>query len=78
MALLSKDDNSKLNNAIFPVKRDYIINLEKEGKFIPPCTRNVFLKFYSESNSQPYYWSSEDKRQYFDMIESTINDFLAE
>lgn len=78
MALLSKDDNSKLNNAIFPVKRDYIINLEKEGKFIPPCTRNVFLKFYSESNSQPYYWSSDDKRQYFNMIESTINDFLAE
>ena len=76
LALLTKQDNSILNNAIFPVKRDYIINLEREGQFIPPCTRNVFLKFYSESNSQPYYWSKDDKEQYFDAIQKIITEFV--
>lgn len=75
MALLSKPDNSALNNFIFPVKRDRIINLEKKGSFIPPCTRNVFLKFYSNADSQPYYWSKNDQKAYFDEIEHIINKF---
>lgn len=73
LALLSKKDNSVLNNSIFPAKRDLVIKLEKEGKFIPPCTRNVFLKFYSESNSQPFYWSEYDKKMYFEEIKNVIN-----
>ena len=75
MALLSKPDNSALNNSIFPVKRDHIISLEKEGRFIPPCTRNVFLKFYSAADTQPYYWSRHDQTQYFENICSVINKF---
>lgn len=75
MALLSKPDNSALNNSIFPVKRDHIISLEKQGRFIPPCTRNVFLKFYSTADTQPYYWSRHDQTQYFENICSIINKF---
>ncbi|GAH45101.1 unnamed protein product [marine sediment metagenome] len=76
LALLSKKDNSALNNSIFPVKRNKIIDIEKEGKFIPPCTRNVFLKFYSNSDNQPYYWSKTDKDLYFKAIEKVLNPFL--
>lgn len=76
LALLSKKDNSALNNSIFPVKRNKIISLEKEGKFIPPCTRNVFLKFYSNSDNQPYYWSKTDKILYFKAIENVLRPFL--
>lgn len=76
LALLSKKDNSALNNSIFPVKRNKIIALEREGKFIPPCTRNVFLKFYSNSDSQPYYWSSSDKTSYFDSMTKVFDSFL--
>ncbi len=76
LALLSAKDNSALNNAIFPVKRERIIELEKEGKFIPPCTRNVFLKFYSPSDSQPYYWSGDDQDNYLKQIKETLADFL--
>ena len=75
MALLSTDDNAALNNSIFPVKRTKIIRLEKEGKFIPPCTRNVFLKFYSESDSQPYYWGAKDQAAYLNEIKQVINNF---
>ena len=75
MALLSCPDNSRLNNAIFPVKRDRIIKMEREGSFIPPCTRNVFLKLYSKADNQPYFWSTRDKADYIEEIENVFNDF---
>ena len=76
LALLSKKDNSALNNAIFPVKRDKVIALERAGNFIPPCTRNVFLKFYSEADNQPYYWGATDKARYFEAIATTLKPYL--
>ena len=75
MALLSCPDNSRLNNAIFPVKRDRIIQMEREGSFIPPCTRNVFLKLYSKADNQPYFWSTRDKADYISEIENVFNNF---
>lgn len=78
MALLSCPDNARLNNAIFPVKRDRIINMELEGKFIPPCTRNVFLKIYSKADSQPFFWSYEDKQNYVNEIKNVFNKFKIE
>ena len=75
MTLLSSPDNTRLNNAIFPVKRDRIIQMEREGKFIPPCTRNVFLKIYSKADSQPYFWSYEDKYNYVNEIKNVFNKF---
>ena len=36
LALLSAKDNSALNKAIFPVKRRRILELERQGSFIPP------------------------------------------
>lgn len=75
MALLSQKDNAALNNSIFPVKRDKIIAMEKSGRFIPPCTRNVFLKYYSEADTQPYFWSIKDQQAYMETIIKTINEF---
>ena len=78
MALLSRPDNSSLNNAIFPVKRDRIIELERQGHFIPPCTRNVFLKLYSRADNQPYFWSANDKEEYLAAIYDMFNSFKNE
>ena len=52
--------------------------MEREGKFIPPCTRNVFLKIYSKADSQPYFWSYEDKMNYVDEIKKVFNKFKEE
>ncbi|WP_405570215.1 DUF262 domain-containing protein [Winogradskyella sp. Asnod2-B02-A] len=76
LALLSKIDNSTLNNSIFPVKRNKIIQLEKGGRYVPICTRNMFLKFYSNSDQQPFYWSKSDKESYFNNIKEVISDYL--
>ena len=75
MALLSCPDNSRLNNAIFPVKRDRIIEMERKGSFIPPCTRNVFLKLYSKADNQPYFWGSSDKIDYINEINRVFEKF---
>ena len=73
LALLGKKDNSSLLNFIFPVKRNKIIELEKEGQFIPYCTKIVFMKAYSNADNQPFYWSEIDKKAYFDEIVRVFN-----
>lgn len=76
LALLSSADNSSLNNAIFPIKCKRLFQLEKEGSFIPECTKNVFLKNYSKSYTPPYRWSKEDREDYVNEINRVFNNYL--
>ncbi len=77
LALLSKRDNSALNNSIFPVKRNKLIQMEKEGKYIPITTRNAFMKYYNDSDLQPFYWSKSDKKNYVTNIEEILKPYLS-
>ena len=77
LALLSKKDNSALNNSIFPVKRNKIIQMEKEGKYIPITTRNLFFKYYNDADMQPFYWSKSDKKKYIKNIEDILKPYLS-
>lgn len=72
LALLDQSTNRMYKNAFFPVKRNYIIQKEKEGVFIPFCTRNVFLKAYSKKLKDVMHWNSKDGDDYFDEIKSTL------
>ncbi len=77
LALLSGKNNSALNNSIFPVKRDLIMKLDKNASFIPICTKNVFLKYYSNDLSQIYFWSEKDREDYLNaMIDMLEKDYL--
>lgn len=76
LALLSSADNSSLNNAIFPIKCKRLFLLEKEGSFIPECTKNVFLKNYSKSYTPPYRWSKEDREDYMNEINRVFNNYF--
>jgi len=76
LALLPKNSNSSLSNNIFPIKRDIIIDKDKQGEFIPICTKNVFLKFYSNSISKLYVWQEEDRQQYITEIKRVLNEFI--
>lgn len=65
LALLSGGDNSVLGNAVFEVKRRRILELDKKGAFIPICTRQVFLKYYTDANAhQIHFWSTQDRESY--------------
>ena len=76
MALLNRDTNSSIGNNFFDVKRNMIIKMDREGVFIPVCTRNVFLKYYSSDPSQIHYWSEADRRDYLNTIKRTLRDYL--
>lgn len=72
IALLSAKDNSALNKAIFPVKRRRILELERQGSFIPPCTKDVFLKTYSPTFTATYRWTKDDREAYVKEIKRVL------
>jgi uncharacterized protein with ParB-like and HNH nuclease domain len=69
MALLSVAENAALNNSTFDVKRNKILEMDKKGEYIPICTRRVFLKYYTESQSnQLQFWGENDRNSYLDAM----------
>jgi hypothetical protein len=76
MALLSRNDNSKLNNGLFPVKRGRIIELEKNGAFIPIATKKVFQKYFKDCTKQLSKWEKQDRKAYLNDIKETLKIFL--
>lgn len=76
LALLSSKDNSSLNNSIFPAKRDKIKLLDKEGSFIPICTKNVFLKYYSDDVKDSLRWNKLDRDKYLKEIINELEPYL--
>ncbi len=80
MALLSRDDNSVLNNSVFEVKRRHVITLDQKGSYIPVCTRNVFLKYYDKnaSSQQLHFWGPRDREAYLKAMRGTLSPYLLE
>ncbi len=78
MALLTKDDNAALNNSCFAYKRIVLLQLERKGKFIPPCTRNVFLKVYSPIGAPSYKWGRADREAYLKAMKEAVKEFIPE
>jgi len=76
LALLSVGVNSSLSNSIFPIKRQILKQKDTTGEFIPICTKNVFLKYYSSDIKNIYYYSSDDRRDYLNAITTTLNRFM--
>lgn len=77
MALLSKNDNSALNNSTFDVKRNMIVDMDRRGAFIPYCTKMVFLKYYTPSSeNQIHFWGQKDREAYIKSMENMLNPYL--
>lgn len=69
LALIGRNDNALLNNSLFETKRQKIIELDSSGEYIPVCTRNVFLKYYSPAGANhPHFWGRDDRSAYFRQI----------
>lgn len=76
LTLLDAGTNRSYKNAVFPVKRKTIIENEKTGTFIPICSRNVFMKYYSPKIEQMTFWSETDRTAYFENIKEVLNSYL--
>lgn len=76
MALLSSEQNSGLSNAVFEVKRRKILDWDYNGEYVPVCTRNVFLKYYSGADAlQPHFWSTKDRDAYLAAIHRILTPY---
>ena len=79
LALLRSDDNAALNNSTFDVKRNLIVKMDKEGQYIPFCTKMVFLKYYTPSeNNQLHFWGQADRVAYINSINKVLAVYLPE
>ena len=78
LTLLTAENNSFLSNGPFIEKREKIIEMDKNGEFIPICTKNVFLKYYTKNLSNVYFWSKQDQEDYKDSIIKTLENFFGE
>lgn len=79
LALLNSGDNAALSNSTFDVKRGQIIKMDMQGKYIPFCTKMVFLKYYTEAeHTHSYFWDKTDRRAYINKINFYLKDYLDE
>ena len=73
LVLLNASINRSYGNAFFSEKRKAIIANDSKGIFIPVCTKNVFLKYYSTHVGDPEQWEEEDKNDYGKQINDILN-----
>ena len=77
LALLRQGNNSALSNEEFEVKRRKIIEMDKDGEFIPLCTKRVFMRYYSDQKNRDLpYWGRGDREAYVRAIKETLRDDL--
>lgn len=77
LALLDQRDNAALSNSVFEVKRRHIIDRDKRGSYIPACTRNVFMKYYTDvAGQQLHFWSEADRTAYLNAIGDAVGPYL--
>lgn len=77
LALLDSASNSALSNSTFAVKRSKLIDRDRQGAFIPICTRNVFLKYYSRStDSGLSLWGADDRAAYLEAMKNSLEPYL--
>lgn len=74
--LLDSSTNRSYGNAIFPAKRRRIIQKDKGENgvsFIPPCTKNVFLKYYNQQTNVLRCWERQDAKAYLLDINNVLS-----
>ena len=53
-----------------------IIERDREGKFVPICTKNAFLKYFNDYPTKLYFWTEEDKDRYMKDIKMVLKDYM--
>jgi hypothetical protein len=79
LALLDAQTNRSYKNAVFPLKRKRVLGLDRAGTFVPLCTKNLFLKCYSEKIGNMMFWTRQDSESYRKaIVESLVRFFTGD
>lgn len=79
LTLLDSRTNREYQDAPFPYKRYLIMKYDREGeRFIPTATRNVFLKYYTDSEQNSSHldrirWNKSDREGYLRAIHQMVD-----
>lgn len=76
LTLLDATTNRSYKNAVFPVKRETLIALDRTGTFVPVCTKNVFLKYYSPKVDGMLTWTADDAAAHQQALHATLVRFF--
>ena len=78
MALLGLSENIMLGNSVFEAKRRKILEMDKEGAFIPIATKRIFMKYYAEGSKSKYsIWTKAERANYKDDIRETLKPYYS-
>lgn len=79
LTLLDSSTNRDPRYAAKPFndKRSIILDRESKGLFVPLCTKNIFLKAYTENPENMTLWGDVDKLSYVAVFARTLKDFFA-
>ncbi len=75
LTLLDSKTNRSYGNNLYPSKRREIIKRDKGEIFIPVCTKNVFLKMYTEKADNMMKWTNQDALDYKKAIQDALDKF---
>ena len=76
LTLLDAKTNRGYGNSPFAVKRKWVLGLDRQAKYLLPCTRNVFTKSYSKAPINLLCWTPEDAEDYITSIKERLNIFF--
>lgn len=76
LCLLDSSTNRAYKNDSFRFKRSKLIKREKEGQFIPICTKNVFMKHYTKNVESLSLWNDSDREAYLKDIACKLKPYL--
>lgn len=76
LTLLDSSTNRGNQNVIFPIKRAKIIALDKKAAFVPLCTKNVFLKYYSKQVDKMLFWATKDTEDHQQALCKSLYDLF--
>ena len=79
LTLLDRETNRspKYGNKTFVKKREYVLEREFNGLFVPLCTKNIFLKAYESNLSNMECWDDIDKKGYLNAMVSVFETFFS-
>jgi hypothetical protein len=59
-------------------ERRKILEMDKEGAFLPVATKRIFLKYYTKDGNNKYsIWTKEERDNYKEDIRETLKPYLS-
>ncbi|MCY0854019.1 hypothetical protein [Cupriavidus sp. D39] len=59
---------------MFEVKRQKIVEMDRQGAYVPVSTRHVFLKYFTGADAQQiHFWSLRDRESYLDAMIGSVS-----